>query len=108
MLDANHPDHKTGINDTREACGRTWRFGANQYTKFWRSGPKDGTVVCSRDFPHGVGGAYLADGVVFNTFEKAAQRAMTGAKREYERALEIVRRYETPENGSVFDEKAGY
>lgn len=93
-LHHDHPDAETKVGDTREAGGQTWKFGANQFTKFWRAGPKNGTIVCSRDYPYGITLPYFGDGIACSTFEAAATRAMAGAKREYERALDIVRKYE--------------
>lgn len=61
-LHADHPDANAKAGDTREANGTTYIFGINQFMRYWRAGPKDGTVVCSRDYP-GFGGPYRADGM---------------------------------------------
>lgn len=96
MLHEEHPDFDRKPGDKREASGVTWTFGKNQFSCFWRAGPKDGTVVCSKDYhgaewdnPYKVGVLYCKD------FESAAKRSQSSARKEYERALEIVRRYES-------------
>jgi hypothetical protein len=76
------------IGDTK------YTFGANQYSSFWRAGPKDGTIVCSKDYPHGSDYPYRSGINVQPTFEKAADFARRSAKNEYERALAVVQRYE--------------
>lgn len=97
-LHPEHPDHDLPVGATCESNGRVWKLGANQYVTFWRSGPKDGTVVCSKDYPHGSSGPYIAGGVVCTDFDKAAARAQKVAKAEYERALVIVKRYEAEDD----------
>lgn len=95
-LHPDHPDANCKPGDTREAGGTTWIFGANQFMHFWRARPRDGTVVCSKDYP-GFGGPYRADGMGLtkdDSFEYAATTAQKGAKREYEKAKRIVDRYE--------------
>jgi hypothetical protein len=92
-----HPDAESAPGATRPALGRDWVFGKNQFSSFWRSGPKDGTVICSRDYPDITDRPYVVAGVHFREFEKAAAAARRGAAAEYEKALEIVRRYEAPE-----------
>lgn len=93
-LHPEHPDAENSPGDERTFDGLTYRFGKNQYSSFWRAGPKDGTVVCSKDYPVGSEYPYVAGGYSCRTFEDAAKRARSKAKAEYERALEIVRRYE--------------
>lgn len=97
LLDADHPDFSAEPGFKREALGKTWTFGKNQFSSYWVSGPKDGRVVCSKDYPHVSNNPYLGDGLACATFEKAAERSCRGARREYEKALDIVRRYEAPE-----------
>lgn len=96
MLHEDHPDYNCQPGDKREVDGTTWVFGQNQYMKYWRAGPKDGTVVCSKDY-HGAewDNAYRVGGVYCKDFESATKRSQRNAKKEYERALEIVRRYES-------------
>ncbi len=96
-LNIEHPDYHHKVNDARVALGKTYKFGENQFVKFWRAGPKDGTVVCCRNFPHGSPNPYIVGHVTFSSFEAAADAARKGAKREYDKALDIVRRYEAPE-----------
>lgn len=93
-LNIEHPDfhHKPG--EKRVCAGREWTFGQNQFMNYWRAGPKDGTVVCAKDYPHGTASPYLVSGTSCKDFEKAAERAWAGARHEYERALEVVKRYE--------------
>lgn len=99
-LHPDHPDAGAKPGDKQEAAGRIWTFGQNQFSSFWVAGPKDGRVVCSKDYPVVSNTPYLGDGLSCTTFEKAAERSMRGAKREYEKALEVVRRYEAPEKGA--------
>ena len=97
-LHPEHPDVMAIPGDKREYNGREYTFGKNQYTSFWRAGPKDGTVVCSKDYPHGTECPYRTGPMyVHKTFEKAADFARKSAKSEYERALDVVRRYEQEE-----------
>lgn len=96
-LHPDHPDTQARIGDERQSNGRLWKFGANQYVTFWRSGPKDGTVVCSKDYPNGSSGPYVAGGVVCKDFDTATLRAQKNAKAEYDRAKAIVERYEANE-----------
>lgn len=94
-LHPDHPDAQASIGDKRQCGNAEFTFGANQYSKFWRAGPKDGTVVCASDYPET--GPYLVNGQPAPDFPTAVARAKAGAKREYEKALDIVRRYEAPE-----------
>jgi len=94
-LHPDHPDAQAVPGDKTRCGNREYTFGANQYTKFWRAGPKDGTIVCSSDYPET--GPYLVNGKPCNDFPTAAARAVSGARAEYERALEVVRRYEKEE-----------
>lgn len=96
-LDETHPDVNAKPGDTREYAGRKYVFGENQFTSYWRAGPKNGTIICSKDYPHGTSGPYIGDGTNCATFEKAADRANSGARREYEKAKAIVERYEAAE-----------
>ena len=93
-LDKDHPDFSMKPGDKRKVGDTEYTYGENQYSCFWRAGPKDGTVNCSKDFPHISNNPYVVNGVTFASFERAVERARLGAKREYERALEVVRRYE--------------
>lgn len=94
-LHPDHPDADAAPGDTREALGRTWKFGRNQYSEYWRAGPQDGTVHCDRNYPaNGAAGPFLANGLSCKDFDTAAERARAFAKAEYERAKQIVRRYE--------------
>lgn len=97
MLNEEHPDFGCKPGDKRkDSKGTVWQFGRNQHSCFWRAKPKDGVIGCSKDYlgdewgsPYYVGGVYCRD------FESAADRAKRNAKKEYERALEVVRRYES-------------
>lgn len=94
FLHADHPDATAKPGDQRLYQGRTYKFGENQFSKYWLAGPKDGRVTCSSDYPESSANPYLGDGAACSTFEKAADRAKTGAKREYEKAKALVERYE--------------
>ncbi len=98
-LNPEHPDYSAQPGDTRDCLGRKWIFGRNQYTSYWRSGPKDGTVTCSKDYP-GHHLPYTVGGKYFSDFDKAAEVSRSRAKSEYERAKEIVDRYETGDKTS--------
>lgn len=93
-LHPDHPDANCKPGDTRDYQGRTYKFGENQFSKYWLAGPKDGRVSCSRDYPDVSSNPYLGDGASCSTFERAADRAKAGAKREYEKAKALVTRYE--------------
>lgn len=93
-LNDQHPDFARKPGEKLTLGGREYTFGQNQFTSFWRAGPKDGTVVCSRDYPHGSSAPYVVNGAGIVDLDKAADRARAGAKRTYEQALEVVRRYE--------------
>lgn len=96
MLQPEHPDYERLPKDQYTAKdGTVWTFGQNQYMKFWRAGPKDGTVACSMDYPHASDHPYRSGGRSYPDMEKALTAARRNAKAEYERALEIVRRYES-------------
>lgn len=96
-LHTEHPDSERKPGDEREFNGRTYVFGQNQFSSFWRAGPKDGTINCAKDYPTLHDHPYVVSGGHYATFEKAAEQAIKRAKSEYERALEVVRRYEAPE-----------
>lgn len=93
-LNEEHPDFGCKPGDKRECGGKEYTYGENQYSHFWRAGPKDGTVHCSKDFPHASDNPYTVRGVTCATFERAAERARRGARDEYDRALAVVKRYE--------------
>lgn len=96
MLHEDHPDYNCQPGDKREVDGVVWTFGKNQYSAFWRARPKDGTVICSKDYGYeGWDSPYRSGGVYAKEFDDAARRAQRSARKEYERALEIVRRYES-------------
>lgn len=98
-LHPDHPDFNAKPGDKRtDDMGVEWTFGRNQYSIFWRAGPKDGSVHCSRDFP-GYGNPYRADGLGLSdpSFEYAAKVSRRGARREYEKAKRVVDRYEGKE-----------
>lgn len=97
-LHPRHPDANCNPGDRfvlKE--GDTWIFGQNQFTSFWRARPKDGTVTCSRDYPEASPNPYIAAGKPHKTIEAAIAAARSNAKAEYERAKQIVDRYEAPE-----------
>ena len=93
-LQPEHPDFDAKVGDTREHKGKTYKFCENQYMGFWKAGPKDGTVVCSKDYPFAGSGPYKSGGITCKTFEDAADRAVVNAEREYQRAKAIVEAYE--------------
>lgn len=94
-LNPEHPDAECNPGDEFVlADDDKWVFGQNQFTSYWRSKPKDGTVVCSRDYPAASPNPYIAAGKPYKTIELAIAAARKFAKAEYERALEIVRKYE--------------
>lgn len=94
-LHPSHPDAKANPGDEFHLSDTdVWVFGQNQFTSFWRARPKDGTVTCSKDYPEASPNPYLAAGKPHKTIEKAIAAARAAAKSEYERAKEIVRRYE--------------
>lgn len=97
MLSEMHPDAGRSPGEKLEIGGRTYVFGRNQYRCFWYAGPKDGTVTCSKDYPHGSEYPYRVDGFTARTLEKAVEFARKNARVEYERAKAIVERYEAPE-----------
>lgn len=93
-----HPAHPNAKNKPGDELtlveGDVWKFGQNQFTSFWRSKPKDGTVVCSRDYPEASPCPYIVVGRPYKTIQLAIEAARKSAKAEYEKAKEIVRRYE--------------
>lgn len=94
-LHPDHPDAAAKAGDERESLGRTWTFGRNQFSEYWRAGPKDGTVNCDRNYPaNGSGNPYVANGMACKDFDTAAERSRAFAKSEYQRAKAIVDRYE--------------
>jgi len=96
-LHPDHPDANARPGDQRtDGTGRLWTFGTNQYASFWRAGPKDGTVTCSKDYP-GLPEPYRVGGVACKDFDKAAARSRASARTEYEQAKRIVDRYEASE-----------
>lgn len=95
MLNPDHPDYDRNPGDEFDTSEGVWVFGRNQYSEYYRKGPKDGTVICSRDYPHSSKYPYWGGGKPSLTFEDAAKRSKAAAKREYERAKSLVERYET-------------
>lgn len=96
-LHPDHPDAGCRPGDKRHFDGKDYAFGQNQYRSFWAAGPKDGTVTCSLDYPHGSEHPYVSGNRVHKNFEAAATRAKSNARAEYERAKSIVERYERKE-----------
>lgn len=86
-----HPDHDRKPGDKITVDGREWTFGANQYSSFWRA-KQAGTVTCVAEYPDIE--PYVSFGRLFEKFEDAGKRAVKGARDEYDRAKDIVRRYE--------------
>ena len=97
-LHPDHPDANCQPGEERVFEGRTYVFGKNQYSAFWRAGPKDGSFSCCRNYGlDGWNNLYRVGNVSTKDFESAARLARKTAKKEYERAKEIVARYEREE-----------
>lgn len=96
-LHPDHPDFDRKTGDERVYQGRTYKFGMNQFSCYWRSGPKDGTITCSKDYPTGSPAPYIGGEALVRTFEQAADRERNGARREYDKAKALVARYESAE-----------